>query len=140
MEREEDNRKKNKGWEPYYKHTKGLKPHENVIEFLEKDIKPRQAIDLGCGAGRDTIALLKSGWRVLAIDREEKAKGHILEQVKKNDFSRFRFKQADFRHVELGKVDLIVSNLTLSFCPKSDFSTLWNKISNSIVDGRIFCR
>jgi hypothetical protein len=28
------------------------------------------AIDLGCGAGRDTFALLAEGWRVLAIDQQ----------------------------------------------------------------------
>jgi trans-aconitate methyltransferase len=33
----------------------------------------RLAVDLGCGAGRDTRELLSAGWRVLAIDREDAA-------------------------------------------------------------------
>ena len=28
----------------------------------------RQAIDLGCGAGKETLALLNGGWRVHAVD------------------------------------------------------------------------
>jgi len=138
MEREDD-RRKDKNWEPYYERTKGLKPHENVTEFLKKGVKPGKAIDLGCGAGRDTIGLLKNGWDVLSIDREEKAKGKILEQLETNDFCKFRFIQGDFRYVELEKTDLIVSNLTLSFCPKNDFKILWDKINSSIIDGRLFC-
>ena len=31
------------------------------------------AVDLGCGSGADTIALLKRRWRVLAIDGEAEA-------------------------------------------------------------------
>ncbi len=34
---------------------------------------PPFAVDLGCGAGRDSRELLRRGWRVLAIDREPAA-------------------------------------------------------------------
>ena len=55
----------------YYKNTKNALPHENIKKFLEIDILPGNAIELGCGAGRDTICLIKNGWNVLAIDREK---------------------------------------------------------------------
>ena len=35
--------------------------------------RPRFAVDLGCGAGRDARELLRAGWRVLAVDRERGA-------------------------------------------------------------------
>jgi trans-aconitate methyltransferase len=38
------------------------------------------AVDLGCGAGRDTAELLRRGWRVLAIDAEAEAIRRLLER------------------------------------------------------------
>lgn len=43
-------------------------------------IKPKNAVDLGCGAGRDTIYLIKNGWNVLAIDRENTKE--IISRIK----------------------------------------------------------
>ena len=43
----------------YYDATKGIEAHNNIQEFLKLNIEPSNAIDLGCGAGRDTIELIK---------------------------------------------------------------------------------
>ena len=67
----------------YYKNTKNALPHKNVQKVLEMHIIPGNAIDLGCGAGRDTICLIKNGWNVLAIDKEE-TKGLVEEKL--NEF------------------------------------------------------
>ncbi len=47
----------NKDKEKYYNLTKNMKTHLNVVKFLNLNLLPQNAIDLGCGAGRDTIAL-----------------------------------------------------------------------------------
>lgn len=57
--------------EKYYKNTENALPNTIIRKFIEIKIKPSNAIELGCGAGRDTIYLLKNGWRVLSIDREK---------------------------------------------------------------------
>src|SRR5688500_4932830 len=41
----------------------------------------RTAIDLGCGAGRETRALLDAGWRVLAIDNEPGTEALLLRAI-----------------------------------------------------------
>ena len=55
----------------YYEKTKNALPHENLKEFLKIENKQGKAIDIGCGAGRDTVFLIKNNWSVLAIDRED---------------------------------------------------------------------
>lgn len=122
----------------YYKNTKNALPHKNVQKVLEMDIIPGNAIDLGCGAGRDTIYLIKNGWNVLAIDRED-TKGLIEEKINKNELGKLRFSLQDFQNVELENNSLLVSNFSIPFCGKKYFKEFWNKIEESIEKGRIFC-
>lgn len=122
----------------YYKNKKNALPHKNVQKVLEMDIIPGNAIDLGCGAGRDTIYLIKNGWNVLAIDKEE-TKGLIEEKLNENELKNFRFSLQNFQNVELEKNNLIVSNFSIPFCGKKYFKEFWNKIEESIEKGRIFC-
>ena len=52
-----------KNIERYYKNTTDTKPNYTIKKFIELKIKPGNAIELGCGAGRDTVCLLKNGWK-----------------------------------------------------------------------------
>ena len=122
----------------YYKNTKNALPHKNVQKVLEMDIIPGNAIDLGCGAGRDTIYLIKNGWNVLAIDKED-TKGLIEEKLNENELKNFRFSLQNFQNVELENNSLLVSNFSIPFCGKKYFKEFWNKIEESIEKGRIFC-
>lgn len=122
----------------YYENTKNALPHKNVQKVLEMDIIPGNAIDLGCGAGRDTIYLIKNGWNVLAIDKEE-TKELIEEKLNENELKNFRFSLQNFQNVELENNSLLVSNFSIPFCGKKYFKEFWNKIEESIEKGRIFC-
>ena len=122
----------------YYKKTKNALPHKNVQKVLEMDIIPGNAIDLGCGAGRDTIYLIKNGWNVLAIDKED-TKGLIEEKLNENELKNFRFSLQNFQNVKLENNSLLVSNFSIPFCGKKYFKEFWNKIEESIEKGRIFC-
>jgi len=70
------------GWTRYYD-AAGVDPRPTVLAALERFDREspgaRFAVDLGCGTGRDTLELLRRGWRVLAIDSQaeaiERAKG-----------------------------------------------------------------
>ena len=52
--------------EEFYKNTQNALPHKNILEFIEFNKSIGKAIDIGCGAGRDTVYLIKNGWNVIA--------------------------------------------------------------------------
>ena len=124
--------------EKYYGKTKTVMPHENVKKFIETEKKTGSAIDLGCGAGRDTVFLIKNGWKVTAIDRENTKK--IIEQnLDEVEKERLKFICQNFESIKLETNDLVVANFSLPFCNRDYFSEFWDKIENSISKGRILC-
>ena len=122
----------------YYKNTENALPNIIIRKFIEMKIKPSKAIDLGCGAGRDTIYLIKNGWNVLSIDKEDTGK-FISSKLNEEEIKRFRFVRQDFENIELEKNNLLVANFSIPFCKKDCFNELWNKITNSILKERILC-
>jgi len=59
-------------WAAYYARTEGRPPRRTLLTALAnreaEGLPPGIAVDLGAGGGRDTVELLRRGWRVLAID------------------------------------------------------------------------
>ena len=119
-----------KNIEKYYNNTKNAKPNYTVKKFIELNVKPGNAIELGCGAGRDTVYLIKNNWYVLAID--------IAEKLSIEELKQFKFLKQEFECIELEKNNLVVANFSLPFCNKNNFKELWNKINKSIVNKGYF--
>jgi SAM-dependent methyltransferase len=124
--------------EKYYENTENILPNPLVRKFIKMNIKPTNAIDLGCGAGRDTVYLIKNGWKVLSIDRENTEK-YILSKLNNEEVERFRFERQDFENIELEKNNLLVANFSIPFCNSKSLNEFWSKISDSILEGRILC-
>ena len=124
--------------EKYYENTKDAMPHKNVLDFIKIEDKVGSAIDIGCGAGRDTIFLIKNGWNVIAIDREDNEK-LIKSKLNSEEQKKFEFECQNFENISLKDNNLVVSNFSLPFCSKNYFSNFWNKIVDSITSGRILC-
>lgn len=125
--------------EKYYKNTENTLPHDNIKQFIKMESKIGNAIELGCGAGRDTIYLIKNNWNVLAIDRED-TEEMISKKLSGEEIHKFRFQKQEFESIILEKNNLLVANFSLPFCNKDNFNELWNKIIDSILPNRIFCR
>lgn len=124
--------------EKYYDNTESEKPRKNVQYFIEKvKYNPGRAIELGCGAGNDTVYLIKNDWNVLAIDRED-VKERIAKRLNSEELEKFRFQKQNFESLELEKCNLIVANYSLPFCGKDKFGALWNKINDSILKDGYF--
>ncbi len=122
----------------YYDNSQSDKPRNNVkylIDYIQNS--PGNAIDLGCGAGNDTVYLIKNKWNVLAIDREDVEK-RISDRLSKEELKKFKFQIQDFENLQLEESNLIVSNYSLPFCNKERFKEMWNKIKTSILPNGYF--
>jgi trans-aconitate methyltransferase len=132
----------NVDWDSYYEKIDGRSPRPLLHSALtlypaESPVKPRQAVDLGCGDGTDTVFLLEKGWQVLAIDGEAKAIDRLLAKVSDDLKENLQTRIARFEEVTLPPADLIHASLTLPFCHPVHFAELWQKIVASLgVNGR----
>ena len=108
----------------YYDNTQSDKPRNNVEYFInEIQCNSGNAIELGCGAGNDTVYLIKNNWNVLAIDRED-VKERIAKRLTKEELAKFKFQKQDFETLKLEENNSIVANYSLSLCNKNRFSEL----------------
>lgn len=131
------------GWENYYQKMQGRAPRQVLLDVLDmfgKDTSKdsRNAIDLGCGAGNETVVLLERGWNVLAIDGDPGGIKRLIENVSKHDQARLQTQVAKFEQVSLRATDLIHASLSLPFCHPNHFPVLWSKIVNAIQPGGRF--
>lgn len=87
------------------------------------------AIDIGCGAGNDTIHLLNKGFKVTAIDNEPQVKELFKNRIEVN--KNLEIIIDDFSKIQLHKADLIFANFSLFFV-KKDFNLLLENVIKSI--------
>ena len=121
-----------------YDNTQSEKPRNNVEYFIKKiKCNPKKAIELGCGAGNDTVYLIKNNWNVIAIDRED-VKQRIANRLTPKELEKFIFQKQEFESIKLEESNLIVANYSLPFCNKNEFKLLWDKIKVSIIDEGYF--
>ena len=123
--------------EKYYDNTTDAMPNYTVKKFIKLNVEPGNAVELGCGAGRDTVCLIKNGWNVLAIDRENVA-SRIAAKLSEEELKQFKFSKQKFEYIELEKNNLVIANFSLPFCNKNNFTELWNKINDSILEDGYF--
>ena len=123
-------------WNEYYIKINNSKPSNLLRRFSEMNVVRRTAIDLGCGSGKDTIFLLKNGYKVYAIDKKEIIKKYIDDKIDKEEKMRLEYIIKDFGEIEFPKVDLINANLSISFCNPNKIDNLLKNIKSSInIDG-----
>jgi tellurite methyltransferase len=123
-------------WVRYYDAT-GDKPRETLLAAMEGFATPGVAIDLGCGAGRDTLELLRRGWRVIAIDSEEEAIRRL--RAKTGDDERLEIQVARYEDATFSSCDLVNASWSLPFCRPEAFGAVWSRIVDAIRSEGRFC-
>jgi SAM-dependent methyltransferase len=135
--------KQDAGFSAYYAATLAGAPRKTLLAALDSFApKIGFALDLGCGTGRDTVELLRRGWRVLAIDAEADAIAELKarpEAVSAED--RLETQAARFESIALPACDLVNSSFALPLCGAEAFPALWQRIRAALnPGGRIACQ
>jgi SAM-dependent methyltransferase len=106
-------------WARYAEGTAGRDPMKFLTRAIEKtageDGGGRLTIDLGCGAGNETLALLERGWRVHAVDSEPRAIEMLESRVDETQRTRLTTQVETFDKTDLPLADLVFASLSLPF-------------------------
>jgi len=86
----------------------------------------RQAIDLGCGAGKETLAMLGAGWNVHAVDSLPDTTERLLAIAPAEAAGRLSIEVWAFQDVRvLPPADLIFAGYSLPFIHPDRFGGFW---------------
>jgi membrane dipeptidase len=125
-------------WRPWrrYFEAVGTDPRPTLLAAAARFDRPGLAVDLGAGTGRDTAELLRRGWRVVAIDREQEAIARLRRLT--GDSDRLETQVARFEEAAWAPCDLVNASFALPFTPPASFDGLWRRIVDSLRPGGRF--
>lgn len=129
-------------WAAYYRHTRGREPRplfaKGMAAVAAAGIRPAQAVEIGFGDGTETLALLRAGWRVVAIDPTPEAAAHLrsgVATVDGADADRLEILTAAAESAELPPFDLLYAGYALSFVRPQAFAGVWQRIRAALRPG-----
>jgi SAM-dependent methyltransferase len=127
-------------WSDYWTAVAGRPPRPTLLAALDRFGAFRGlAVDLGCGEGRDTIELLRRGWRVVAIDAEAEAIERLLARPDLPASSALETTAVRFEDATWPQADLVNASFSLPFCPPRRFDEFWARLRASLRPGGRFC-
>ena len=125
-----------KDWKDYQEKTYNSGVQKLLIYFLN-NYKIKNAIDLGCGSGNETVYMLDHDIKVLAVDGQLN-KQYILDRIDENKKENVTFLEHEFENIKLPKTDAITAFFSIPFCNPKDFNNLWDTIYNSLNNNGYF--
>ena len=130
-------------WEQYFEKNKGraVRPlYAKAIDLASMGQSGEfTAIDLGCGAGIESVDLLSRGWNVIAIDREPTSISAVLELAGPQLAQKLKTICISFEDLfDVPAAEFIYSYHSLPFCDVDHFDRLWTLIQNAVNPNGIF--
>ena len=123
-----------KSWDHFYQLTKDNPPSAGLIKAVALAAYPGKALDLGCGAGRDTRYLLAQGFQVTAVDQDPAVLA-ILSQLPTEHLS---IVQSSFEDFAFAHYNLINAHFALPFMGKETFSIVFSRLKDALKPHGIF--
>lgn len=126
-------------FEPYDRQqvAYGQQPSAALQAYLHQVPGSGPALDLGAGAGRDTIALARAGYDVTAVDLSDRGLARIRERATAAQVSdRVTTRATDVREIEMQPRSLaaIVATTVLDHIPAEDALVLWQRMCAALCD------
>lgn len=126
-------------WPGYFAAVAGKPPRETLVKALDLFGPWKgEAVDFGCGEGRDAAELLRRGWNVVAIDAHPEAFQRLLSRPDLAGRDRLRVVMETFERADLPACDLLNASYSLPFCSPEAFAAVWERIVRAIRPGGRF--
>lgn len=127
------------GWAEYYDEFEDREPREMLVRVLSAfGSGEHRAVDLGCGSGIDTLAMLRAGWRVFATDAEPEGIRRLRARVPDELSPGLSVELGRMEDVELPPADLVWAGFSLFFCRPDRFADTWSRILAALRPGGRF--
>jgi SAM-dependent methyltransferase len=124
-------------WDDYYRAVEGRAPRPLFVDALAIAGGPGGAVDVGCGDGTETLALLADGWTVFAADAAPEAIERVRSSVPAGAASRLTTAVAPFHELDLPAADFVYAGLSLPFSSPRDFDEAWRRITGAVRPGGV---
>jgi len=121
-------------WEDFYKITKDRPPWPLLVQAVSLLQRKGYALDLGCGAGRDTRYLLEQGITVTAVDSDP----HAIALLASFPQDHLRVVKSSFEAFQFEKYDLVNAHFALPFTPKERFNEVFARVKYALNPNGIF--
>jgi len=116
--------------------TRGQPPWPALVKAAALFDKPGDALDIGAGAGRDSLHLLSRGWSVTAVDSSPSS----IAALRRLAGDRFNVVQAtaqDF--VPQHPYDLVNAQFSLPFIRPADFDATVARLRDAVRPDGVMC-
>lgn len=121
-------------WEDFYQITRDRPPWPLLIEAVSSLAQRKDALDLGCGAGRDTRFLLEKGFRVTAVDNDP----HAIACMADFPQDHLRVVKSSFEDFHFETYDLVNAHFALPFLAEEHFHVVFTRIKQALHVGGLF--
>ncbi len=115
----------------------GETPSRPLAAYLQQVGGRGFALDLGAGAGRDTMALAASGYQVTAVDLSQRGLDRVQQRAESMGLSNLVSTQVgDVRSIEIptNHYSAIVATTVLDHIPSGDAPIVWKRMVDALTD------
>ncbi|TWU15789.1 class I SAM-dependent methyltransferase [Allorhodopirellula heiligendammensis] len=117
----------------------GTDPSGSLAAYLDQTAGHARgagrAIDLGAGAGRDTLALAAAGYAVESVDLSERGLARIAERAAERGLTdRIRTRMADVCHVDFppSHYDAVIATTVLDHISAAAAEQVWQRMCDAL--------
>ncbi len=122
----------------------GTRPSVVLASYLEQIPGGGKAVDLGAGAGRDSLALAAAGYDVTSVDLSKRGLQRINERARAAKLDhRITTLESDVRQVPLlpASLDAIVATTVLDHIESAEAALLWDRMAMALKpNGFLYCQ